>query len=204
MEYCPGLTMQAHCSAVVDRKERLDDQQVWSVFAQLCGALRYLHQDLQVVHRDLSPKNVMIQGRSQLLAKLTDFGLAAEEDRAALQSTVGTILYCCPEIVQHQAYTEKADIWSLGCLLYKLAMMQDPFPGNNPLSVARKIVECSYAPVTRSAGLQGVVTACLCVDPNARADVGQVLALSAPALSRGLDAALGAFADGLSIRSVGV
>merc|ERR1719440_2619199 len=104
----------------------------------------------------------MIQGREELLAKLTDFGLAAEEDRAAMQSAVGTILYSCPEIVQHQAYTSKADIWSLGCLLYKLAMLDDPFTGTNPLSVARKIVECGYAPVVGYSALcSEVVAACL-------------------------------------------
>ena len=64
-----------------------------------------------------------------------------------MESVVGTVLYQCPEIVQHEAYTEKADIWSLGCVLYQMAMLKPPFEGGNPLAVARKIVEASYPPL---------------------------------------------------------
>ena len=72
---------------------------------------------------------------------LADFGLASERISYAtlLQSVVGTISYSCPEIVQHHPYTDKADIWSLGCILYQMAQLEPPFAGGNPLTVAHKV-----------------------------------------------------------------
>merc|ERR1719502_1926095 len=126
----------------------------------------------------------MIAGRSELYAKVTDFGLATSpvEDsirREQMKSMVGTILYACPEIVQHKPYTDKADIWSLGCLLYKLAMLEDPFTGNNVLSVTFKIVELNYPPVQGSDLLCRVVAGCICADPTERLDIHAVLELLA-------------------------
>ena len=64
-----------------------------------------------------------------------------------MKSFVGTILYSSPEIVQSQTYTNKADIWSLGCIIYELMTLQQPFNGNNPLSIAQKIVDGEYEPL---------------------------------------------------------
>ena len=94
---------------------------MWSIFVQLCAALRYLHVDKRIVHRDLAPGNVLIDQDFNL--KLADFGLAKRwgtQSASVMKSFVGTILYSCPEIVQSQPYTEKADIWSLGCIIYEL------------------------------------------------------------------------------------
>ena len=100
--------------------------------------------------RDLTPNNILVQPQT-LEAKLTDFGLARQKVSTAthaasmMKSMVGTILYSCPEIVQSSNYSNKADVWSLGCVLYKMATLRDPFQGNNPLVVARNIVECTYS-----------------------------------------------------------
>lgn len=45
-------------------------------------------------------------------------------DQGGGQSVVGTMLYACPEIVQSQPYSENADVWSLGCIMYELASLQ--------------------------------------------------------------------------------
>ena len=96
---------------------------VWSILSQLVAALRYLHCEKKVMHRDLAPSNILMDGDGNI--KLADFGLAKKwgtQSAAAsvMKSFVGTILYSCPEIVQSQSYTEKADIWSLGCIIYEL------------------------------------------------------------------------------------
>ena len=64
-----------------------------------------------------------------------------------MKSFVGTILYSCPEIVQSQPYTEKADIWSMGCIIYELMTFTQPFSAGNPLTVAKKIVDGDYEPL---------------------------------------------------------
>jgi len=74
---------------------------VWNLLIQLVAALRYLHFEKRVVHRDLAPSNVLIDGDFNL--KLADFGLAKKwgtQSASVMNSFAGTILYSCPEIVQ--------------------------------------------------------------------------------------------------------
>jgi serine/threonine protein kinase len=62
-----------------------------------------------------------------------------------MKSFVGTLAYSCPEIIENQPYSEKADIWALGCIAYELTKGHSPFSvGSNPLTLAKKIVECEY------------------------------------------------------------
>merc|ERR1719238_2583143 len=119
--------------------------------------------------------------------KVTDFGLAKQKgcraEASAMHSAVGTILYSCPEIVQQMPYTHKADVWSLGCLVYKMATLRDPFRGCNPLSVARRIVECDYERLEapqHSAPLVEVCEHCLRVRPAERPDIVQVCLMIEP------------------------
>ncbi len=120
--------------------------------------------------------------------KVMDFGLARQtsSEQSLIQSAVGTISYACPEIVLRQPYTSKADIWSLGCILYQMAELSPPFLGNNPLLLAQCIVEGRHPPVDPngfySPLLQRVVSACLQPDPAHRPSVKELIALVAPAL----------------------
>ncbi|KAL3892562.1 MAG: hypothetical protein SGPRY_015011, partial [Prymnesium sp.] len=150
------------------------ESRVWMIFSQLCLALRYIHKEQRVVHRDLTPSNVMISVDD--VVKLADFGLAKQRvgtGTEVMESVVGTVLYQCPEIVQHEAYGEKADIWSLGCILYQMVMLKPPFEGGNPLAVAHKIVEGAYPPLGDgfSPLVVEVTSKLLCVDPSSRPDI---------------------------------
>jgi len=61
--------------------------------------------------------------------KLGDFGLAKKLSQKVSRSSsfVGTLNYSSPEIVENKPFTEKADIWSLGCILYELVALRQPF-----------------------------------------------------------------------------
>lgn len=76
--------------------------------------------------------------------KLIDFGLATKwgtQSASANKSFVGTILYSCPEMVQNKKLTVKADVWSLGAIMYELLTLEQPFKGDNPLLIANNIVK---------------------------------------------------------------
>lgn len=91
-----------------------------------------------------------------------------------MKSFVGTILYSCPEIVQSQPYTDKADIWSLGCIIYELMTFTQPFSAGNPLTVAKKIVDGDYERLsagTYSTMLTSVINLCMTAEPAHRPDV---------------------------------
>jgi NIMA (never in mitosis gene a)-related kinase 10 len=122
MELLDGYSLADFILSQQEKKYRVKEETIWSIFVQLCAALRYLHIEKRIVHRDLAPGNVLIDGELKL--KLADFGLAKQwgntQSTSVMKSFVGTILYSCPEIVQSKPYTEKADIWSLGCIMYEL------------------------------------------------------------------------------------
>jgi serine/threonine protein kinase len=107
-----------------------------------------------------------------------------------MKSFVGTILYSCPEIVQSKPYTEKADIWSLGCIMYELMTFTQPFCAGNPLTVAKKIVDGDYSPLSRdhySDMLVNAVEACMTADPNQRPNVVELCKLMVPVIMHQLD-----------------
>jgi len=77
-----------------------------------------------------------------------------------------------------QEYTDKADVWSLGCLLYYMLELTPPFDGSNPLAVASKIVEGNYPPLScqshYTAQLTGLVGRLLTTAPAQRPNILQV------------------------------
>jgi len=150
-----------------------------------------LHIDKRIVHRDLAPGNVLIDGELKL--KLADFGLAKHwgtQSQSGINAFVGTILYSCPEIVQSQPYTEKADIWSLGCIMYEMMTFSQPFSAGNPLTVAKMIVDGKYAAVNPdhySPMLINCVKRCMTADPLKRPNVVELLQGMVPVIMHQLD-----------------
>lgn len=91
-----------------------------------------------------------------------------------MKSFVGTIIYSCPEIVQSQTYTNKADIWSLGCIIYEIMTFSQPFNASNPLTIAKKIVDGEYEAIkdnTYSPLLIGIVRKCMTADQTHRPNI---------------------------------
>lgn len=113
MELVDGSSLLDHINSWVEKGVQMAEESIWPIFIQLCLALCYMHMEKRVVHRDLTPSNIMIS--DEKVVKVTDFGLARQtHNGTVLQSAVGTISFSCPEIVMHESYTDKADIWSLG------------------------------------------------------------------------------------------
>ena len=83
-----------------------------------------------IIHRDIKPGNIFLD--RGLNIKLGDFGLARilSENSIYATTNVGTPYYMSPEQIEAANYTEKSDIWSVGCLLYELSSLRPPFSGN--------------------------------------------------------------------------
>jgi serine/threonine protein kinase len=113
----------------------------------------------KILHRDLKPGNIFLDSNND--AKVGDFGLARvmNHDSVFAQTHVGTPYYMSPEQINEQAYNEKSDIWSLGCILYELAALRPPFKANNQLALALKIKTGKFdrIPETYSDELQWVI-----------------------------------------------
>nr|XP_009290964.1 serine/threonine-protein kinase Nek10 isoform X2 [Danio rerio] len=176
MELIEGAPLAEHFSSLKEKKQTFTEERVWNIFIQICLALRYLHKEKRIIHRDLTPNNIMLGERDKVT--ITDFGLAKQkQENSKLTSVVGTILYCCPEIVKNEPYGEKADVWAAGCILYQTVTLNPPFYSANMLSLATKIVEAVYEPLedkTFSERVTDMIKWCLTPNADVRPDIIEV------------------------------
>uniref|UniRef100_A0A8C6FXA5 NIMA related kinase 10 n=1 Tax=Moschus moschiferus TaxID=68415 RepID=A0A8C6FXA5_MOSMO len=157
MELIEGAPLGEHFSSLKEKRHHFAEERLWKIFIQLCLALRYLHKEKRIIHRDLTPNNIMLGDKDRVT--VTDFGLAKQKQESSrLTSVVGTILYSCPEVLKSEPYGEKADVWAAGCILYQMATLEPPFYSTNMLSLATKIVEAVYEPVPEGIYSEKVIT----------------------------------------------
>ena len=86
------------------------------------------------MHRDLKLQNILLTEKSDnAQLKLADFGLAKrQENKEDLFETIcGTPIYMAPELQRNENYSEKADLWSLGVILFEMVAGVPPFPAAN-------------------------------------------------------------------------
>ena len=120
---------------------------------QAAEALEHAHQ-LGVVHRDIKPGNLLVDGRGNLW--ITDFGLAQFHSEGNLTMTgdlLGTIRYMSPEQASAQPLDHRTDIYSLGATLYELLTLEPAFGGSDRQELLRQIVQEEPRPPRR--GTQG-------------------------------------------------
>ena len=109
-----------------EKQMRFDERIVWKYFAQIADAISHMH-GVRIMHRDLKPANIFLTLNGTV--KVGDLGLGREMSEHTMEahSKVGTPLYMSPEVLRGDGYDFKSDVWSLGCLLYELAMLKSPF-----------------------------------------------------------------------------
>ncbi|XP_049726711.1 serine/threonine-protein kinase Nek10 isoform X3 [Elephas maximus indicus] len=189
MELIEGAPLGEHFSSLKEKQHHFTEERLWKIFIQLCLALRYLHKEKRIVHRDLTPNNIMLGDKDKVT--VTDFGLAKQkQENSKLTSVVGTILYSCPEVLKSEPYGEKADVWAAGCILYQMASLNPPFYSTNMLSLATKIVEAVYEPVPEgiySEKVTDTISRCLTPDAEARPDIVEVSSMISDIMMKYLD-----------------
>lgn len=121
--------------------------------AEIAAGLAAAHAE-GLIHRDIKPSNILLQpdpAHPDLgIAKIGDFGLARAADEARLtQSGIvpGTPMYMAPEQAQSGELDPRADLFSLGSVLFTLATGREPFPGETPMAVLRQVCEARPQPV---------------------------------------------------------
>jgi eukaryotic-like serine/threonine-protein kinase len=148
------------------------------IISEVCNALAHAHS-LGVIHRDIKPENIMIRDDGRV--KLTDFGIAQVIDVQRLTVTgqlLGSPAYMAPELVEGKRIDFRADVFSVGTLLYQLATSEMPFKGKNPHEVLKRIADGRYPdpevanPVV-GGYLARIIRKALAHEPDARySDVG--------------------------------
>ncbi|KAI0772765.1 Pkinase-domain-containing protein [Trametes elegans] len=125
---------------------------VRSFLRQLARAIKFLRQR-NLIHRDIKPQNLLLnppgpdeysRGHPQgvPVLKVADFGFARFLPQAMMAETLcGSPLYMAPEILSYQKYDSKADLWSVGAVLYEMAVGKPPFRAQNHIELLKKIEE---------------------------------------------------------------
>lgn len=111
---------------MLEDDQHLPEETVRRIARDLVAALHYLHSN-RVIHRDMKPQNILIGAHGTV--KLCDFGFARSlsNQSIVMTSIKGTPLYMPPELVQEKPYDHTVDLWSLGVILYELAVGKPPF-----------------------------------------------------------------------------
>ena len=146
-EYVKGENLKA----LVQRVGPLPEEEAVRLALQIARALGFAH-DNGLVHRDVKPQNVLLNGDGQ--AKVTDFGIARSLDVGGLTQTgtvMGTSDYIAPEQARGSQVDAQSDIYSLGTVLYELLTGEVPFPGDNFVAVAMRHINEPPAERARAA-----------------------------------------------------
>ena len=112
-EYCNGGTL-AEC---IKAQKRLTENEAIKIFLQLRAGFEVLFKE-KILHRDLKPSNILFHNG---VVKIADFGFCKEMMESDMtQTMVGSPIYMAPEILKGSIYDNRADIWSLGVILYEM------------------------------------------------------------------------------------
>ncbi|HEY1381299.1 MAG TPA: protein kinase, partial [Gemmataceae bacterium] len=139
MQYVAGPSVQQRLS---DDGGPLPVAEVLRIGTQTAAGLAAAHAQ-GLVHRDVKPANILLENGVERV-KLTDFSLARAIDDASVTQTgvvAGTPPYMAPEQARGEALDHRADLFSLGSVLYALCTGRPPFRGSNSLDVLRRVSE---------------------------------------------------------------
>src|SRR5205814_1133983 len=138
MQFVAGHSLQDR----LDRTGPLQLQEVLRIGMQAASGLAAAHAQ-GLVHRDIKPANILLESGLERV-KLTDFGLARAMDDATLTQTgiiTGTPEYMAPEQARGDAVDRRADLFSLGSVLYALCTGRPPFQARTAFGVLRRVCE---------------------------------------------------------------
>ena len=171
LEYCSnGELFDFVCN-----NPRLHASIVRKLFSQIVAAVNYLHSR-NIAHRDLKLENVYLD--ESFNVKLGDFGFSHHVEKEQLLSTsCGSVYYVAPEIIKGEQYDgKKADIWSLGIILFVLTTSSLPWTEQNQVKLYNQIENAEYKiPGFVPREVQEVIRWCLKLQPSERPSIEQLL-----------------------------
>jgi eukaryotic-like serine/threonine-protein kinase len=206
MEYVEGRTL----SAAAWGGERFTVERSCEVGQQIAEALGYAHRK-GVIHRDIKPANILMtspEAYGSERARITDFGVAklAAGDMTSTGQLLGTPAFMPPEQYTGAQVDGRADLFSLGVILYGLVTGERPFTGDTMTAVSYKVVHTEPVPPRRlnpsiPQRLDEVILKCLAKSPADRFQTGEELAQELAAL-RGVPITASAMRSAVAVRTV--
>jgi serine/threonine protein kinase len=156
----------------------LDEEIIGRILVQMVLALHHIHC-ARMMHRDIKSANVLMNRNG--MVSISDFGFSRQFDvtvsSAVAETFLGTPYYLAPELWRRHKYSKKADVFSLGVVLYELMALRRPFASSNMRGLMQAIVNSEYErpPAHYSDGLRELLAAMLMSDPAKRPSTSQIL-----------------------------
>jgi formylglycine-generating enzyme required for sulfatase activity len=145
MEYIPGQTLQQR----MEGHGPLEVPDVLRIGQQVAAGLAAAHS-VNLIHRDIKPSNILLSDGYHERAKISDFGLARAVDDAAMTQSgmiAGTPMYMAPEQARGETLDHRADLFSLGSVLYQMAGGRPPFRASNTVAVLKRVCDDTPRPL---------------------------------------------------------
>jgi serine/threonine protein kinase len=151
MEFADAGDLRRHTKLRKAAKQLLTESEVMFLFVQVAIAVQHIHS-CYMLHRDIKSANILILTNG--LVKIADFGFSRQyEDTVShpvAHTFCGTPYYLAPEVWRNEMYSNKAEVWSLGVLLYELLALDRPFQSPSLSGLMERITAGIYAPIHES------------------------------------------------------
>lgn len=132
MEYVDGITLKEY----IEQQKVINWKEAVHFVGQILAALQHAH-DKGIVHQDIKPQNIMLLQDGTI--KVTDFGIARfsrMDNNTTSENAIGSVHYISPEQARGEMTDDKADIYSVGVVMYEMLTGQLPFQSDSAVSIA--------------------------------------------------------------------
>ena len=146
----------------------LKEKHAHRFLSQIRNGLKYLYSK-KIMHRDLKPQNILVTSDYQL--KISDFGFAKFQKSNMSETICGSPLYMAPEILTYKKYTDKADLWSVGVILYEMLCGTTPYTSSSMYDLIQDIENIPVtlpSHITVSDSCNNIIFKLIVVDPEFR------------------------------------
>lgn len=177
MEFADSGDLDRQIKSRASDYKYFQEHEALFLFIQLCLAVDHIHSK-KMLHRDIKAANILLTSTG--LIKLGDFGFSHQYDDTVsgvvANTFLGTPYYLAPELWNNQRYSKKADVWSLGVLLYEIMSLKRPFTATNMKGLMAKVLSGDFEPLPDhySPEFRDVVKQILVVDANERPSVRDI------------------------------
>eukprot|EP01063_Lacrimia_lanifica_P020178 TRINITY_DN27511_c0_g1_i1.p1 TRINITY_DN27511_c0_g1~~TRINITY_DN27511_c0_g1_i1.p1 ORF type:complete len:450 (+),score=221.41 TRINITY_DN27511_c0_g1_i1:52-1401(+) len=178
MEFADGGDLDRQIKQrVANNYNYFQEYEVLFMFLQLCMALDHIHGK-KMLHRDIKGANIFLTSTGVI--KLGDFGFSHEYEEtvsnAVADTFCGTPYYLAPELWENKKYGKKADLWSLGVLLYEMLTLKRPYVAQNMRGLMDKVLESKFPPLPPHCKeeMNSLVSFILQADPDVRPSLREI------------------------------
>ena len=176
MEYCDSLDLRTFIDKHKKDNTLFEPNILYSIVLNLCLGIKEIHNK-NIIHRNLKPENIFINKDNKI--KIGNFGFSKQLNKVDYTKTlVGINPYMAPEIINGKDYTQKADIWSLGTIIYELCTLKYCYDCDNINGLINKICSGEHGKIDSqkySSKLQKIIDSSLNINYEERPIIEVIL-----------------------------